>query len=87
MLRASLALDISKFSSVSSLNDTTKASGTQRLTKGFKIFGTNCNAIFGGPLDEILWTACKTHKIRFIEKKENIEKQFHEKFTISFDGI
>lgn len=54
LFKASRALDINKFSSVSSLNETTKALGTHRLTSGFNILGTNCSDIFGGPLDGIL---------------------------------
>lgn len=54
LFSAFLAFDIKRFSSVSSLNDTTKACGTHKLTRGANIFGTNCKDIVGGPLEEIL---------------------------------
>jgi len=41
LLRAVLALEISKLSSVSNLNETTNAFGTHKLTNGAKILGTN----------------------------------------------
>lgn len=55
--KASLAFGIKIFVSVSSLNDITNALGTQRLTKGANIFGTNCKCMEGGPVEGILCTA------------------------------
>ena len=59
LFNAPLALEINTFSSVSSLKDITKASGTHKLTSGANIFGTKCNDIFGVTVDGILWTACE----------------------------
>lgn len=54
LFRLSRDLTISKFSSVSSLNDTTNAFGTQRLTNGANIFGTSCNDIVGAPCPDCI---------------------------------
>uniref|UniRef100_A0A2M4CD54 Putative secreted protein n=1 Tax=Anopheles marajoara TaxID=58244 RepID=A0A2M4CD54_9DIPT len=56
LLRLSRDFAISSASSVSSLNDTTYACGTQRLTNGASIFGTNCNDIVGAPCPD--WILC-----------------------------
>lgn len=61
LFSASLAFEIRRLSSVSNLKDTTKASGTHKLTRGAKIFGTNWRDIVGGPVEGILWTAWKNH--------------------------
>ena len=49
LFKLSLDLAIKRFSSVSSLKETTKALGTQRLTNGANIFGTSCRDIVGAP--------------------------------------
>lgn len=57
LLRASLAFDINKPSSVSNLKETTKALGTHKLTKGASILGTNFKEIVGVSVEGILWIA------------------------------
>lgn len=81
MLSESLAFEMSILSSVSSLNDTTNARGTHKLTKGASNFGTSCKDIVGAPpSDGILCVGYKQRKI-------TTNKQFKFKeHTICFDG-
>lgn len=64
LFKLSRALLISRPSSVSSLNETTNALGTQSRTNGASIFGTSCSEMVGAPWpDCILCVGCTRTKM------------------------
>lgn len=87
LFSAFLAFEIRRLSSVSNLKDTTKASGTHKLTRGAKSFGTNWRDIVGGPVEGILWTAWKNHYICVYQLCLYLFLIENLKNTNSLDGI